>query len=170
VDGHGKDPLLAGSGWNLDARTYGDCMAFLKEFQMPTLVLGGGGYNSVLAARCWACVTLQAVGLQSIEGTPESDGDGDSDQWDIDIPEHDFWTEYGPEYRLLEGAESRNGEDLNLRLYRDIGAEIFSNEKLSELEHLGDVNSIRYDKLLEESACLTLSKIASSSRKHVFIH
>ena len=59
VDGLSKDPL---GGFNLDTPTYIQCVQFIQSFGLPTLYLGGGGYVSLNAAKCWAACTLAILG------------------------------------------------------------------------------------------------------------
>ena len=39
--------------FNLSIRGHGKCVDFVKSFNIPTLVLGGGGYTVRNVARCW---------------------------------------------------------------------------------------------------------------------
>ena len=43
--------------FNLSLKGHADCVAFVKKFNVPTLVLGGGGYTMRNVARCWAYET-----------------------------------------------------------------------------------------------------------------
>lgn len=75
--------------WNLTIKGFGEIIRLLSDtFQIPILILGGGGYNHTETAKCWAHVTRTLV--------------GDVQDWDI-IPDHDqidayegdsfqFWT------------------------------------------------------------------------------
>ncbi len=36
---------------------HADCVKFVKSFGLPTLVLGGGGYNIRNVSRCWTYET-----------------------------------------------------------------------------------------------------------------
>ena len=40
--------------FNLSTRGHGKCVSFVRDFNIPTLVLGGGGYTVRNVARCWA--------------------------------------------------------------------------------------------------------------------
>lgn len=48
--------------FNLSMRGHANCVAFVKSFGMPTLVLGGGGYTMRNVARTWAYETGVLVG------------------------------------------------------------------------------------------------------------
>jgi acetoin utilization deacetylase AcuC-like enzyme len=39
------------------AAGHADCVSFVKSFNVPTLVLGGGGYTMRNVARCWTYET-----------------------------------------------------------------------------------------------------------------
>jgi len=43
--------------FNLSLKGHGECVRFVKTFNIPTLVLGGGGYTVKNVARCWAYET-----------------------------------------------------------------------------------------------------------------
>ncbi|KMS93989.1 hypothetical protein BVRB_025910, partial [Beta vulgaris subsp. vulgaris] len=43
--------------FNLTVRGHGEAVRFVKSFGLPTLVLGGGGYNIRNVSRCWAYET-----------------------------------------------------------------------------------------------------------------
>lgn len=43
--------------FNLSVKGHADCVAYVKSFNIPTLVLGGGGYTLRNVARCWCYET-----------------------------------------------------------------------------------------------------------------
>ncbi len=43
--------------FNLSLRGHAECVQFVKSYNVPTLVLGGGGYTMRNVARCWAYET-----------------------------------------------------------------------------------------------------------------
>jgi histone deacetylase 8 len=53
---------------------------FILDFKMPTLLLGGGGYNHANTARLWTKLTAVAVNTEISN----------------EIPEHPHWNLYGP--------------------------------------------------------------------------
>lgn len=68
----------------------------MKSFNLPMLVLGGGGYTIRNVARCWAyeTATLLDASLPA------------------EIPYNDFYEYYGPDFNLqLEPAPMRNEND-----------------------------------------------------------
>lgn len=50
--------------FNLSMRGHANCVNFVKKFNMPTLVLGGGGYTMRNVARTWAYETGVLVGQE----------------------------------------------------------------------------------------------------------
>lgn len=49
--------------FNLSIRGHGACVAFTKTFNIPLLVLGGGGYTIRNVSRCWAYETSVLLGV-----------------------------------------------------------------------------------------------------------
>jgi acetoin utilization deacetylase AcuC-like enzyme len=43
--------------FNLTVKGHGEAVKFVKSFGLPTLVLGGGGYNIRNVSRCWTYET-----------------------------------------------------------------------------------------------------------------
>lgn len=85
--------------FNLTLEGHGNCVQFVKSFNIPLLVLGGGGYTIRNVARCWAYET--AVLLD----TPVSN----------DIPYNDYFEYYSPDFKLhltpspiLENANTKS--------------------------------------------------------------
>jgi histone deacetylase 1/2 len=70
--------------FNLSLKGHAECVEFVKSFNVPVLVLGGGGYTLRNVPRCWAYET--AVLLD----TPVKDT----------LPFNDYFEYYGPEYKL----------------------------------------------------------------------
>jgi hypothetical protein len=80
------------------------------------VLLGGGGYNPVNAARCWAYTTMvvcrEAGVVLPFNGDDNEDVRNKDDE--IEIPgDHEYFGEYGPDFMLYVGET--NGDDLNLR-------------------------------------------------------
>jgi histone deacetylase 1/2 len=84
--------------FNLTIKGHAKCVKFVKGFGIPTLVLGGGGYNIRSVARCWAYET--AVLLDT--------------EIDDAIPYNDYWQYYEPDHKLhfpKTAAENNNGRE-----------------------------------------------------------
>lgn len=81
--------------FKLSIKGHGECVDYVRSFNLPTLVLGGGGYTLRNVPRCWAYETAVLV------DTPISD----------QLPYNDYFDYYGPEYRLhlpTSNMENRN--------------------------------------------------------------
>jgi histone deacetylase HOS2 len=70
--------------FNLSIAAHGECVRFIKDFGLPLLVLGGGGYRMSSVARCWAYET----GV--LTGTVLPD----------DLPQNAYYEYYGPDFKL----------------------------------------------------------------------
>ncbi|KAH0791487.1 acetylpolyamine aminohydrolase [Histomonas meleagridis] len=79
--------------FNLSTYGHGACVAYVKSFGIPMLVVGGGGYTKTSVARCWAYETSILVD-QEISN---------------DLPETDYYNFYRPSYKLhLVPEKKRN--------------------------------------------------------------
>lgn len=84
--------------FNLTLQGHAKCVEHVKSFNIPTLVLGGGGYTVRNVARCWAYETSILV------GQPISN----------EIPANDFYEYYAPDFKLHltpTNAENTNKRD-----------------------------------------------------------
>ena len=70
--------------FNLTISGHGECVRFVKEFGIPMLVAGGGGYTVRNVSRCWTYETAILL----------------DEQIDDHLPYHDYLGYYGPDYRL----------------------------------------------------------------------
>lgn len=50
--------------FNLTMRGHANCVQFIKSFNLPTLLLGGGGYTIRNVSRVWAFETGLAAGVE----------------------------------------------------------------------------------------------------------
>merc|ERR1711939_299144 len=70
--------------FNLSMKGHANCVRFVKSFNLPTLILGGGGYTMRNVARTWAFETGTLVGEPM---TPN-------------LPYNDYYEYYAPDYEL----------------------------------------------------------------------
>ncbi|KAI9480050.1 histone deacetylase [Coemansia sp. RSA 989] len=70
--------------FNLSMDGHAECVRFVKGFNLPTLVLGGGGYTIRNVSRVWAYETGILVGTEM----------------DRKLPMNDYMDYYAPEYTL----------------------------------------------------------------------
>ena len=85
--------------FNLSHRGHARCLEFVKKFNVPLMVLGGGGYTIRNVARCWAYETARTVDVDLAE----------------EIPFNENFEYYGPDYSI--NVPSNNMANLNSRDY-----------------------------------------------------
>ncbi|KAK7043018.1 histone deacetylase [Paramarasmius palmivorus] len=107
---------------NLSMRGHANCVKFVRTFNKPLLILGGGGYTIRNVSRTWAYETGIAVG---VELQPE-----------IPAP-IDYYEYFGPDYQL--DVKPSNTDDLNTPAYLEsIKRTVFTN-----LRQLGGPPSVQ---------------------------
>jgi histone deacetylase HOS2 len=52
--------------FNLNIKAHGACVEFTKRFNLPLLILGGGGYTPRNVSRLWAYETAVAIGADDL--------------------------------------------------------------------------------------------------------
>uniref|UniRef100_A0A146LGH5 Type-1 histone deacetylase 1 n=1 Tax=Lygus hesperus TaxID=30085 RepID=A0A146LGH5_LYGHE len=70
--------------FNLTIRGHGACVEYMAKWNLPLIVLGGGGYTIRNVARCWAYET----GILLNTRLPD------------ELPYNEYYEYYGPEYKL----------------------------------------------------------------------
>ncbi|XP_038685256.1 histone deacetylase 6-like isoform X2 [Tripterygium wilfordii] len=70
--------------FNLSVKGHADCLRFLRSFNVPLMILGGGGYTIRNVARCWCYETAVAVGVEP----------------DNKLPYNEYYEYFGPDYNL----------------------------------------------------------------------
>lgn len=103
--------------FNLSIQGHADCVKYVGSFNIPTLVLGGGGYTLRNVPRCWTYETSVLLG-EDIKDA---------------LPYNDYFEYFGPDYRLHLPVS--NMENLNSREYLD-------RTKIELLEILRDVEPV----------------------------
>ena len=81
--------------WNLSFRGHAAVLEYVKTFNLPMLVLGGGGYTIRNVARCWCFETSRLLN-QAIPDT---------------IPWHEYMDYYAPEYKLHVPVSNMENEN-----------------------------------------------------------
>ncbi|CAI8611503.1 unnamed protein product [Vicia faba] len=106
--------------FNLSIRGHAECVKYMRSFNVPLLLLGGGGYTIRNVARCWCYETGVALGIEV----------------DDKMPEHEYYEYFGPDYTLHVAPS--NMENKNTRLLLDsIRSKLLEN--LSKLQHAPSV-------------------------------
>lgn len=89
--------------FNLSIKGHGECVQFMKTFNVPMIVLGGGGYTIRNVARCWTYETsvLADVNLPD------------------DLPPNDYLSHFGPDYSLHPRITDPSSNNQNTKPYLD---------------------------------------------------
>ncbi|KAJ3114532.1 Histone deacetylase 3 [Phlyctochytrium bullatum] len=101
----GADSLAADKlgSFNLSIKGHGACVAFMKRFGVPMLVLGGGGYTVRNVARAWTYETGVCCGVE----LPNA------------LPPNEFLPHFGPDFSLHPDIVNRGWTNANSREYLD---------------------------------------------------
>ena len=94
-------------GFNLTMHGHAHCVQFLRSFNVPLILLGGGGYTIKNVARAWTYETACALGIEN-EINPH-------------LPWNGYFEWFGPRYRLevVENSmEDANVKDSSLDVVR----------------------------------------------------
>lgn len=84
---------------NLSMHGHAHCVQFMRQQNVPLILLGGGGYTVKNVAKTWTYETACALGIEN----------------DIDpnLPWSQYFEWFGPTYRLE--VPENNMEDMNLK-------------------------------------------------------
>mmetsp|Transcript_14673 Transcript_14673/g.34924 ORF Transcript_14673/g.34924 Transcript_14673/m.34924 type:complete len:422 (-) Transcript_14673:206-1471(-) len=86
--------------FNLTVRGHGECVKNVLSYNLPTLILGGGGYTIRNVARCWAYETAVVLEKELAD----------------DLPPNDYYEYFVPDWKLhLQPNPSM--DNLNTRSY-----------------------------------------------------
>lgn len=106
--------------FNLSIKGHAECVRYMRSFNVPLLLLGGGGYTIRNVARCWCYETGVALGTELEDK----------------MPQHEYYEYFGPDYTLHVAPS--NMENKNSRqILDDIKAKLLDN--LSKLQHAPSV-------------------------------
>ncbi|XP_057863693.2 histone deacetylase 19 isoform X1 [Cryptomeria japonica] len=85
--------------FNLSVKGHAECVRYMRSFNVPLLLLGGGGYTIRNVARCWCYETGVAVGVEI----------------DDKMPQHEYYEYFGPDYTLHvapSNMENKNSKQM----------------------------------------------------------
>jgi len=106
--------------FNLTVKGHAECLEFVKKFNVPVLMLGGGGYTIRNVARCWTYETAVALN-HSVAN---------------ELPYNDYFEYFGPDFKLH--ISSSNMTNLNTKDYLvPISTKLYEN--LRSLPHVPSV-------------------------------
>ncbi|KAL3655404.1 Histone deacetylase 6 [Castilleja foliolosa] len=108
--------------FNLSVKGHADCLRFMRSFNVPLMVLGGGGYTIRNVARCWCYETAVAVDVEP----------------DNKLPYNEYYEYFGPDYTLH--VEPSIMENLNT----DRDLEKIRNMLLDQISKLQHAPSVQF--------------------------
>ncbi|WOO81128.1 Histone deacetylase 8 [Vanrija pseudolonga] len=112
VDGLPRDPVGGYGAWGVSGEGSSTWVVErVKEWDLPTCVLGGGGYDTPNAARSWALATAVLVGRADVRE-------------ETDVPDHEGFEAYAPGYTLE--VEPSHIPDENTEQQLDAADEAFA--------------------------------------------
>ncbi|KAG8044449.1 hypothetical protein GUJ93_ZPchr0121g58 [Zizania palustris] len=106
--------------FNLSIKGHCECVKFMRSFNVPLLLLGGGGYTIRNVARCWCYETGVALG-QEIEDK---------------MPVSEYYEYFGPDYTIHVAPSNMENKNTHQQL-QDIKCKLWTN--LSKLQHAPSV-------------------------------
>ncbi|CAG8516267.1 375_t:CDS:10, partial [Acaulospora colombiana] len=120
--------------FNLSMKGHAACVDFVKDFNIPLLVVGGGGYTIRNVARAWTYETGLLLGEQLNE----------------DLPYNNYLEYYGPHFKLEVPAN--NMENMNTSTYlADMKAKVFENLRSIPFAPSVQMHQVPYNDESDES-------------------
>ncbi|ORX39058.1 hypothetical protein BD324DRAFT_618380 [Kockovaella imperatae] len=117
--------------FNLSMRGHAECVKFVKSFNLPLLLLGGGGYTVKSVSRTWAYETGLAAGVE-LGGA---------------IPHNEYYEYYGPDYEL--DVRPSNMTDHNSPEYldklREVVFEILRDKNAAPSVQMQEIPKLAHD-------------------------
>ncbi|CAB4321386.1 unnamed protein product [Prunus armeniaca] len=114
--------------FNLSIKGHAECVRYMRSFNVPLLLLGGGGYTIRNVARCWCYETGVALGAE-IEDK---------------MPQHEYYEYFGPDYTLHVAPSNMENKNSHV-LLEEIRSKLLEN--LSRLQHAPSVSNFMKDLL-----------------------
>ncbi|XP_074353163.1 histone deacetylase 6-like [Apium graveolens] len=108
--------------FNLSMKGHADCLRFVRSFNVPLMVLGGGGYTIRNVARCWCYETGVAVG----------------EELDNKLPYNEHYNYFGPDYTLHYQTKPMANKNT------PSGLEKIRNQCLEQVSRLPNAPSVQF--------------------------
>ncbi|ELU06885.1 hypothetical protein CAPTEDRAFT_184599 [Capitella teleta] len=119
ADSLGSDRLGC---FNLSVKGHGECVKFIKDLNIPLMVLGGGGYTLKNVARCWCYETSVLV----------------DEEISADLPFNEYFEFFRPDFSLHPDINTKQ-ENLNTRPY----LESIKQYVMENLRHIAHAPSVQ---------------------------
>lgn len=127
--------------FNLTFRGHSECVRFVKGFNVPTLVVGGGGYTIRNVARCWTLETAVVL----------------DEEISNDLPYNDYFDYFAPDFQLSPTITT-GIENLNTRQYLEtVRQRIFENLRALEGAPSVQMNEVPPDLVRRNRSCAPYS-------------
>lgn len=108
--------------FNLTTRGHGNCVKLIRSFNVPMMMLGGGGYTVRNVSRCWTYETAIALNEEIYDDLPHSD---------------DYFEYFQPNFKLHINSENDlKNKNSPQELNRAIQVAF---EKLGKIDHVPSV-------------------------------
>jgi len=108
--------------FNLSVKGHADCVRFLRSFNVPLVLVGGGGYTIRNVARCWCYETAVAVGVE-----PQDK-----------LPYNEYYEYFGPDYTLHVAPSNMENQNSAKELAK------IRNTLLEQLKRIQHVPSVPF--------------------------
>ncbi|WAR24129.1 HDAC1-like protein [Mya arenaria] len=99
--------------FNLTLKGHGKAVEFMKKWNLPLMLLGGGGYTIRNVARCWTHETSIALGVEVAN----------------ELPYNDYFEYYGPDFKLNISPSNMANQNTNEYLEK-IKTRLFENLRM----------------------------------------
>eukprot|EP00045_Choanoeca_perplexa_P002256 m.23630 g.23630 ORF g.23630 m.23630 type:complete len:515 (-) comp11412_c0_seq1:67-1611(-) len=113
--------------FNLSLKGHAACVEYVKSFNKPLLMLGGGGYTIRNVARCWTYETAVALNTDI----------------DDELPFNDYFEYFGPDFRLH--ISPSNHENQNSQEYLELNLK----QIVENLRHVASAPSVQMQPLVD---------------------
>uniref|UniRef100_A0A2K5M4G1 Histone deacetylase 1 n=1 Tax=Cercocebus atys TaxID=9531 RepID=A0A2K5M4G1_CERAT len=120
--------------FNLTIKGHPKCVEFVKSFNLPMLMLGGGGYTICNVAQCWTYETAVALDKE----IPN------------ELPYNDYFEYFGPDFKLHISPSNMTNQNTNEYLEK-IKQRLFENLRMLPHAPRVQMQAIPEDAIPEES-------------------
>ncbi|XP_025836836.1 histone deacetylase Rpd3 [Agrilus planipennis] len=120
--------------FNLTVRGHGKCVEFVKKYNLPFMMVGGGGYTIRNVSRAWTYETSVALGVEIAN----------------ELPYNDYFEYFGPDFKLHISPSNMANQNTTEYLEK-IKTRLFENLRMLPHAPGVQVQTIPEDAINEES-------------------